>query len=639
MNKKDWYRALNHADDKYIAEAHPKKVIKSQKPLKIVMSVVAACACFLIVFSSMLLFTPYSTTPPSVAAYADSEYYDLIKELNVLTFSPPEHKNNAHWLFDKAKTFAENTLEHVFGFSLLESTDISNDNIPGGMGGGGIYNEITDNQAEGVIEADRIKRSDKHIFYLDGNTLRAYSIDKDNSKEVGSYTIENLSRYKYSVSYWEFYLSNDCKTVTVITEQGAKIRGEYEADVKVISLDVSNPSKITKKDEFILSGSYKTSRQKGDTILLMSRFSVEKPNFADERTFVPYIDEGYGPCPLPAKDIITAEKFDSAKYTVMIKINANTLKVEGQAAYLSYSDIVYVSQDHVFVTNSFDHEIKRDGDIVTEVARTEISCISYKGYGFDCKGKVMVDGYVNDRWALDEYNGILRLVTTTSIEKKEEIKEGNQTYYFSRDGELNANLYCIDLANFEVVASVLQFAPKDELVRSVRFDKDMAYVCTSIELKDPVFFFDLSDLNNITYKDTGTIEGFSTSLINLGEGYLLGIGRAGGWSDFKIEVYKEGEDMVDSVCSYDAGDVYYSTEYKSYYVDRANQLIGIGIVDYYCPDDEKTRYIVLHFDGEKLKKVVNTSLNADPEQMRGVYIDGYMYMFGNDDFKVEKVFD
>ena len=185
---------------------------------------------------------------------------------------------------------------------------------------------------------------------------------------------------------------------------------------------------------------------------------------------------------------------------------------------------------------------------------------------------------------------------------------------------------------------MIDFAPVGEVIKSVRFDKELAYVCTLLELSeqvllDPVFFFDLSDLNNITSKDTGTIEGFSTSLINFGDGYLLGIGR-GGSSNFKVEVYEETEDGVRSVCSFEPGASGYSTEYKSYYVDRENKLVGIGIVDRWLNE-----YLLLHFDGYEIVKLAEVSLDGDTANMRGVYIDGYMYMFGKGEFKVKKVFN
>ena len=195
---------------------------------------------------------------------------------------------------------------------------------------------------------------------------------------------------------------------------------------------------------------------------------------------------------------------------------------------------------------------------------------------------------------------------------------------------VNASLYCIDVTSFDIVASVIDFAPPNEEINSVRFDKECAYVCTAIQVSDPVFFFDLSDINNITYKDTGTIPGFSNSLINMGNGYLLGIGRGDLW-DLKIEIYEETETGVEAVCDYNPN-YDFSTVYKSYYVDRENQLIGMGV-----RDREGSRYILVHFDGCELIELVNVELDGYLDNMRGVFIDGYMYMFGAS-FKVVKVF-
>ncbi|MBQ4274459.1 MAG: hypothetical protein IJB94_05775, partial [Clostridia bacterium] len=103
---------------------------------------------------------------------------------------------------------------------------------------------------------------------------------------------------------------------------------------------------------------------------------------------------------------------------------------------------------------------------------------------------------------------------------------------------------------------------------------------------------------------------------------------------FKVEVYEETEDGVRSVCSYELKDTDYSTEYKSYYIDRQNQFVGVGVID-----KGVSRYILLHFDEYKLVELVNVQLDGEPACMRGVYIDGYMYIFGFNDFKVEKLFD
>jgi len=375
-------------------------------------------------------------------------------------------------------------------------------------------------------------------------------------------------------------------------------------------------------------------------ILLLTEFVINKRelNFDDETTFLPQIDEGNGSHSIPASGIVSPDNLSNTRYTVVMKLNENTLDLEGTAAYLSYSEDVYVSENHVFLTHVFAEKTENEDGTHTRNSMTEISCLTYGGDSFERKGNVTVRGYVKDQWSMDEYEDILRVFTTTNATIIREQYYDNGTVSAdilqTATGQSNASLYCIDLSTFEVVASVIDFAPPREEIQSVRFDKETAYVCTSIELSDPVFFFDLSDLNNITYKDTGTIEGFSTSLINLGNGYLLGIGRGDSWSSFKVEVYEETEHGVRSVCSYEIEDAQYSTEYKSYYVDRQNQFVGVGVIA-----EGVTRYILLHFDEYELVELVNIPLDGDPAFMRGVYIDGYMYMFGTNDFEVEKLFD
>ena len=629
MKKKNWYRAFSLADDKYIAEAHPDRVIISKRKRAFI-SLMAACLCFVL---SLWLFIPFSTTPSDVSRYADSKYYELIQKLNEVTFEAPIHKNNAEMLLAGLNSISLGVKDAVSNSAPTTSA----------TGDAGNYQEITDNQVEGIIEADRIKRSDTHIYYLDNETLRIYSIDKENTREVGNYDLYGGSK-NYYLDQWEFYLSSDCKTVTVITQYYKKTDNNANRYVNLISLDVSDPDHIVKREEFNITGDYMSSRMVSGNILLLTEFVINKNelDFGDERTFLPQIDEGNGFHSISSGEIISPDNLNHARYTIVMKLDENTLDLKGTAAYLSYSEDVYVSENHVFLTHVFADKAENEDGSITRNSMTEISCLTYGGDQFEMKGSITVRGYVKDQWSMDEYEGILRVFTTTNATVVHNWEYGYGTVSSNMlqtaTGQSNASLYCVDLSSFEIVASVIDFAPPREEIQSVRFDKEIAYVCTSIEMSDPVFFFDLSDLDHITYKDTGTIDGFSTSLINLGNGYLLGIGRGDRWSSFKVEVYEETANGVRSVCAYELENAEYSTEYKSYYVDRSNQLIGIGVVDYRY-SNTSSRYIVLHFDGYELTELANVSLAGTPAKMRGVYIDGYMYMFGADDFKVERIFD
>ena len=74
----------------------------------------------------------------------------------------------------------------------------------------------------------------------------------------------------------------------------------------------------------------------------------------------------------------------------------------------------------------------------------------------------------------------------------------------------------------------------------------------------------------------------------------------------------------------------FSQDYKAYFIDRENQLIGLGIFDY----NAAGRYVVLHFDGFRLNEVLNVAFDAYPEYCRATLIDGYMYILGQESFEV-----
>jgi len=637
--KKKWFRDLSLANEEYLMEAAPGQDNARKKNNRRVISVLASAACLAVVLSSVWLFRPYSTTPPSVKKYESSEYYPVIEKLSVLTWEKPKYKNhfdklasNLTGLFKagaKGDAMMENAApgdpgEDIFS-GLLDGAMPEGTTSSGTLDDGGSDMEITDNQVVGVTEGDRIKRTGKHIYYLDeNNTLRVYSIEGMDSKEISSLPLLNGTK-NYYVNQWELYLSADGKTVTVMA-----MYGKQTPTVCVLSLDVSDHANITEKNRLEITGNYLSSRVTGGKILLMTQFAFNKStiDFDKAETFLPQVN---GQC-MDIANIVIPEEANATRYTVVMKLDENTLATEGQAAFLSYSEDVYVNHDRIYLANVFaDVQDGEDGGTVRN-SMTEITCLSYKD-GFEKKGTVTVRGYVKDQWSMDEYEGIFRVVTTTNATK---IRETNYGYYTSADvlvtatGNSNASLYCVDVNTFEVVASVEDFAPPYEEVQSVRFDGNTAYVCTSVEMSDPVFFFDLSDLNNITYKDTGTIEGFSSSLVDFGDGYLLGIGRED-WDTFKAEIYYETDKGVESFCSYTTK-ASYSTEYKSYYIDRENRLLGLGLT---MQKGGVSRYVVLRFDGYNLIEVANVELAGNNSFKRGVYIDGFMYMFGAEDFKVD----
>ena len=590
MRKNDIFDAFESLDPKFVEEAAPNINKKAKRPLAFRLIAIAACIALLVtgvVVGTLLLNRdgdPQDATdeiPERIKQYQDSEYFEVIRSLDAYFESRKKDK--------VVNEYGEGDFQNV---------------------------QITDNQTPGVEEADKIKRTDTHIFYMDGKCLNSYRIDGDKLLLDDYYFLDSYEN--------EFFLSADGKTITVISKADTygSPNQPYFDYTEVISLDSSDPKRLKEKARCRVKGEFISARvTNGKLMLFVSQRVYEgQINFSKDETYLPAIDRGNGYEILPDCAIICNERMTNSTYTVALMFDEKDLTLEKNIAALSYSGDPYVSEDKIFFNG--------DGRLAANaLPRTNILAVDYSGEKFEVLGSASVHGYLKDQWSMDEHEGILRVVTTTKT---------------------SADLYCISLESFEEIASVKGFAPEGEIVHSVRFDGTNAYVCTAkqvanVEL-DPVFFFDLSDLDNITYKDTGTIEGLSNSLVDFCDGYLLGIGHYGGGGPtaFKMEIYKEEEDRIVSACKYEIPNIIFPFTYKAYYIDRENQLLGFGRWGEWNEETEKSEYLytLLKFDAEKeqLVELLTVKLNGrDSDSKRGVYIDGYMYMFGENDYKVVPV--
>lgn len=611
-----------------------KKIESKRRQRRIIRSTVAICC---IAALALVLFTPYSFGPPSVAQYRGSEYYDLIQKINLATYHPPKYNSNFEkWTAELNRGDALGEIAGPMDAPQSEFTPNYGD-VSGGEQDGGNYVEVTDNQTAGVIEGDLIKRTKDHIFYLRDSFLTAFSIAQDRSYNVGNYEIRMDDCI--SLEAKEMYLSADGTTVTVMLSCFGNILEEEikETVLCILNLDVSDPTNIQESGRVYISGNYSSSRLVDGKLMVVSQFRIrEEHDFSQPETFVPQIGVPGNMQPVAAGDIISSDVLNNTFYTMITLLDQKDLAEAETAALLSYSDLIYVSEENVYFTGLYNRSWQHDGASGWERA-TSIAALRYGDGTLEYLGSTEVTGSVKNQYSMDEKDGILRIVTSTN--RTTNLESGETVSGIVSPAGRNADLYCIDLKTWSIAAKVEAFAPEGEEVESVRFDGDTAYVCTAevITLTDPVYFFDLSDLENITWKDTGTIDGYSSSLVNFGNGYLVGIGY-GSSRTLKIEVYEEREDGVVSLASYER-DYAFSEDYKSYLIDRNNQLVGLGISGHDENGDRINGYLLLLFDGYEFRELVKVSLPGRNNLKRAVLVDGWLYMFANEHygFRVEQI--
>ena len=632
MKDKRLLQSLSFIDDKYVKEAEPKMTNSTSGFRKFLTSV----ACIVLVaILGVYLFIPLKSTVADLSIYADSEYAPLIAAIDGYVYKPKQHKNNFSRIVSIVSSIGN------LGFAKSDAAPTAPSPNPETSNG---YVETTDNQVEGVIEADIVKRTQTHVFRLNGSTLKVYSIAKESSAEIAVVTLSQFSDEYSSNSQAEMYLSMDGCTLTVISKYYHK---DYASKVGITRVDVSNPSAPTVRNQVSVDGEYNTSRMVDGKLILISEYSLKQKSidYAKPETFVPSITEdGMTRC-IEFSNIIYPEKLNNLRYSVVALIDEGTLDVLDANALLCYSSSIYVSNGNVYATRGYSFAGSFDGSDYEHYFRTmtDITVLKYSDGTLENKGTLTVEGSVKDQYSMDEYEGYFRVVTSTNDGTySTKMPDGVDKEAYLSTKRRSATLTAFNLVSLEKVAEIRDFAPENEEAMSVRFDGDAAYVCTAevITMSDPVYFFDLSDYSNVTYTDTGVIAGFSTSLIQLGDGYLLGIG-VDGKNNVKIEVYEERDGQVISVDTYVIfGE--YSTEYKSYFIDREKNLFGIPVLiyesttGYYSP---RTAYLLFCFNGNELILIEDVEMyqgrSVNIGNVRAFMDEGYLYI--TDDFGIKVV--
>lgn len=485
------------------------------------------------------------------------------------------------------------------------------------------YQEVTDNQVAGVIEGDLFKRSDKYLYYLNGKQICIYTIDKENSKLVCSFPAfeekDGLSMASYRS---EMFLSADCKTLTVVGY--GWYDGRYHTVVS--RLDVSDPKNVCRTEQVYFVGHYLSARMVGGDILLSYQFTFNPENINEDdlKTFVPTYGALDDMQPVNVENIYCYDQPSNAWYTVVARLGED-LTVKDTVAFVGYSTQIYVSDNCVYLTCSDVLITEEPDDIRKDV--TTIAAVSYADGQLQFLGTVQVDGHLENQYYMDEYKGVLRVATSTWIRRYKTCTsdDGEYSWKTVESSSKNCNLYCIDMASGEILSSVVGFAPEGEEVTSARFVGSNAYICTADKsyFTDPVYFFDLSDVNNITYKHTPIIDGYSNSLINFGD-HLVGIGINGD-RQAKVEAYRQTETGVISVAAYEP-QAYTTNTYKAYLIDRENKLIGLPF-----SADGQHYFELLSFDGQEFTVLKTVYLDdVDLTRVRSTIIDGYLYVLSTD---------
>lgn len=501
----------------------------------------------------------------------------------------------------------------------------------------------TNNQVEGVQEADIIKTDGEYIYaavdgdvYLlrenGGNPEILSKIEKkagteldekDGAHEAEEYvnniyvTETRLVLMKYTVDYstYEDAVAEDVAIAGCYVGQGTYTAAVY---------DIADRSHPVLLNELGQSGTLISSRMVGDILYLVYSYYVPgEIDETDPSTYVPTLYLGDAKTEVAADDIMLLGEPGAAQYLTVSSIDVGSPAefLDTQSILGCGSDIYCNSETLVVALTTMEetNDVSKD--------KTELFRFSLKDGAVTMESQGSVPGYVLNQFSMDEYNGYFRIVTTENV-----------THYFNEGGIASAeqektrnHLFVLD-ESMNIVGSIEDLA-RGESIYSARFMGDTGYFVTYRQV-DPLFTVDLSTPSEPKILSELKVPGFSNYLHPFGDGLLLGFGQnsdeeSGEIQGLKLSMFDTSDPAaVAEKHSELLGKKYMWSNaignHKAILVDSEKNLIGFPA---------ENEYMLYSYSPESgFQKIAQLTLEADgPGDMdydlRGFYVDDVFYLY------------
>lgn len=371
----------------------------------------------------------------------------------------------------------------------------------------------TNTQTAGVDEADILKNDGSCLYFVPagGKTIQIISPrPADAMKVLSKVAVPQESGKILTVT--ELYVrENRLIAVCSLTQPDNRredILTNYAyggcmitapaSDTRILIYDISDRSAPKLIRTFTQDGGVLSSRMIGDTLYLVTQYTVAKGDDGEFNDYIPTTADGEKePQKLNATDIQILPGAKTPNYLVVSALDTGDGKKEtARKAVLGSGDQVYCSTDALY-TASTEYDEDTEYTTIFGFPFTE------DGLGKSVSGRVR--GHVLNQFSLDSFAGALRIATTETV-----------------NGTTSSRITILD-RSLKTLSTLANIAPGEEIY-AVRFLGAKGYVVT-FRQTDPLFVIDLSDTGAPKILGKLKIPGFSSYLHPVGENLLLGIGQ------------------------------------------------------------------------------------------------------------------
>ncbi len=423
----------------------------------------------------------------------------------------------------------------------------------------GVDYSTTNVQEAGVDEPDIVKTDGTRILAIARGVLYYVDVSGDTPELVGSLRLDDAGAQ-------EMLLAGDTLLVMSRTNQwGVPTRlapeiwnpdvPYYGSGISVLSeVDISDPADMAVVNTLFVDGSYLSARMVGDTVRVVvdsyptglefvyptgsglraereaERINRQVIEDSTIENWLPYfvMEENRGNRTvttegtlLDCEQTFAPQEFSGLGTLIVLTIDISQgLEPADAVGVFADGDKIYASQESLYVATQRWHDWSTLDDaqaakefvgLTTEIHKFDISGAAAASYV--ASGEV--EGFLLNQWAMSEYDGDLRVATTSEPE-----------WWGGRDDSASESFVKVLREGAGVLEEVGEVGElgRGERIYSVRYIGDTAYVVT-FRQTDPLYTIDLSNPEAPKVLGELKILGYSAYLHPIDDGLLLGIGQ------------------------------------------------------------------------------------------------------------------
>lgn len=427
----------------------------------------------------------------------------------------------------------------------------------------------TNNQVQGVDEADIVKTDGDRLYLVHGSELFVLDVTQTDATIVES---------QVQIEGWphEMFVRDGMAVVYSRIDPTPDLVGGEEALQNLWRFSDASHSKMTVIDltgdapevlrEVYTQGHYLSSRRIDGTVRSVIRGPyrpyhydspyIEYTNIFGDRYEQDVIDEQIDawlerkeseiqetdldfwlPTQLErtASGVVTIARDCDAHYvpapgmtepgaTTVVSLNLDNVGGSlGGATILGGADQVYSNADSLVLAHH-DYRFQWDTDASHQTALHHFALDGdntvYQASGF-------VPGRILNQFSIDQHDGVVRVATTEDRRTQQSNPDFPEEIWFNSEPINRVFLLQGNGEELEVIGASEALGHEGERIFSARFIGDQGYVVT-FRQTDPLVVLNLSDPENPEVTGELEIPGFSSYLHPMGDDHLLAIGRDGG---------------------------------------------------------------------------------------------------------------